>query len=198
MTTLVAIDHKIRQLRRKNERSRPFLCNGSPIGCDVAEVGINPATDIPFWPHWNVRSGCDKQGWLRDCRQKYGRLSRTRNRIEELADSLAPLRLLELNLYPHFSPSLKDLAREHQETALFDYLMEITKPKVLLVHGNKPSTHLEKLFGFGVELPKDEFTSVTYKGETLEVYRSKRHFSRVSIDYVTSVASEIKAHIAKL
>ena len=74
--------------------------------------------------------------------------------------------------------------------------MEIAKPQVLLVHGNKPSAHLEKLLR--VELPKGKFTSATYKGETLEVYRSKRHFSRVSRDYVASVANEIKAHLAEM
>ncbi len=196
MTTLVEIDREIRQLTSENALSRPFLCTGSPIGCDVAEVGINPATDTPFWPHWNVRSGCDKQGWFRDYRQRHGRLKPTRDRIEVLARSLAPLQLLELNLYHHFSPSLKDLAREHRDTALFDYLMKIAKPHVLLVHGNKPSTHLEDLLG--VVLPKGKFTSAIYQGETLEVYRSERHFAYVSREYVASVANEIKAHLAKM
>jgi hypothetical protein len=66
VTTLVEIDREIRQLTSENALSRPFLCTGSPIGCDVAKVGINPATDTPFWPNWNVRLGCDKQGWLHD------------------------------------------------------------------------------------------------------------------------------------
>jgi hypothetical protein len=104
--------------------------------------------------------------------------------------------LLELNLYPHFSPSLKNLARKHRDTALFEYLLKIAKPRVLLVHGNKPSAHLEKLLG--VELPKDKFTPATYKGETLEVYRSKCHFSRVNREYVASIAGEIKSHLAKM
>jgi hypothetical protein len=193
MTTIVEIDRQIRQLTSENSLSRPFLCTGSPLGCDVAEVGINPATDTPFWPYWSISSGFDKQRWLSDYRQRHGRLKPTRDRIEVFAKSLAPLRLLELNLYHHFSPSFKDLSREHRDTALFDYLMKIAKPRVLIVHGDKPSTHLEDLLG--VVLPKSKFTSAIYQGETLQVFRSKRHFAYVSRDYVVSVAGEIKSHL---
>jgi hypothetical protein len=193
MTTLAEIDREIRRLTGENGLSRPFLCTGSPVGCDVAEVGINPGTDTPFWPYWNVQSGCDKDGWLGAYIQRHGRLKPTRDRIEVLAQSLAPLRLLELNLYHHFSPNLDSLASEHRDTALFDYLLRITKPRVLLVHGDKPAKHLGNLFG--VPIPKSAFVRTNYLGQTIDVYRAERHFAYVSRDYVVRVALAIRTHL---
>lgn len=194
MTTLAEIDREIRRLSGENALSRPFLCSGSPIGCDVAEVGINPGTDTPLWPFWDVNSGCDKKGWLCEYIKKHGRLKPTRDRIEVLARALAPLRLLELNLYHHYSPNLDSLEREHRDTALFDYLFRVTKPRLLLVHGDKPATHLVRLLG--VTIPKGVFVPANYQGERIEVYRAERHFAYVSREYVTDIAGVIKAHLA--
>jgi len=197
MTTrahLQDIDLTIRSLTGESDRSRPFLCTGSPIGCEVAEVGINPAVNTPFWPFWSTASGCNKEGWLQDY-EKSGRRKPTRDRIEVLVRNLDPLRLLELNLYHRISPRLEDLEKDHRDPALFNYLLTTCKPKVLLVHGQKPTTHLEKLFG--VQLPRGKFTSVVYQGGSLEVFRAERHFAYVSRDYVVSVAQEIKAHLAR-
>src|SRR4051794_23235654 len=97
------IDTEIRRLTGANPLSRPFLCDGSPVGCKVAEVGINPGTDTPFWPYWSVEGGCDKRGWLDDYMRRHGRLKSTRDRLEVLCRALAPVRCLELNLYHHYS-----------------------------------------------------------------------------------------------
>ena len=36
---------------------RPFICQGNPYECRAFIVGINPASNVPFWPFWeNVRS----------------------------------------------------------------------------------------------------------------------------------------------
>lgn len=51
MLTIHEIDSRIRQLTGEHVESRPFVCYGSPIGCAVAEIGINPGTSTPFWPH---------------------------------------------------------------------------------------------------------------------------------------------------
>jgi hypothetical protein len=48
LCTLHGIDREIRRITGAAAQSRPFLCRGSPLGCEVAEVGINPRTDTPF------------------------------------------------------------------------------------------------------------------------------------------------------
>jgi len=196
MTTLEDIDREIRRLTGENDLCRPFLCPGSPIGCEVAEVGINPGTDTPFWPYWNVQSGCDKEGWLSDYLQRHGGLNPTRDRIEVLARNLAPLRLLELNLYHHYSPDLNSLGREHRDTELFDYMLEIANPRILVVHGDKPAKHLECLLG--VSLPKTQFTPAAYRGKLVDVYRAIRHFKSVSRNYIASIADEIKKRLGAM
>lgn len=86
----------------------------------MAQVGINPGSDTPFWPHWSVETGCDKQGWLRDYRfRKAGKRTPTRDRIELLNEVLRPYKILELNLYHQFSASEASLAADHKSTALF-------------------------------------------------------------------------------
>ena len=81
MSAIKEIDREIRRLTGEGDLSRPFLCHGSPIGCDVAEVGINPGTDTPFWPYWNSKTGCDKDSWLADYLCRNGRLNEIESRF---------------------------------------------------------------------------------------------------------------------
>lgn len=96
MTSLTLIDRQIRRLTAEEPTCRPFMCDGSPIGCEVVQVGINPSTITPFWPYWNPVTGCDKPGWLAEYIRLRGRLMPTRDRIETLHGALRPLRCLEL------------------------------------------------------------------------------------------------------
>lgn len=193
MCTLLEIDREIRRITGAAAQSRPFLCRGSPLGCDVAEVGINPGTDTPFWPYWNSENGCDKDGWLADYVSRNGRLKPTRDRIEVLCKALLPLKCLELNLYHHHSPSQALLAKEHQDTSLFDFMLHVAKPRILLVHGSKPIEHLSRLLGS--RIAKGRFTPASYRGTPFEVFAADRHFAYVSRDYVASVAALIKERI---
>jgi len=63
MLTLEDFDKKIRELPEHHE-ARPFLCEGSPIGCKIFLIGLNPSTPISFWPYWSVEYGCKKKEWL--------------------------------------------------------------------------------------------------------------------------------------
>jgi len=173
--------------------ARPFVCRGSPVGCEVAEVGINPGTDTPFWPYWNIAWGFDKDGWLADYLTRNGRFKSTRDRIEVLCQKLAPLRCLELNLFHHYSQSEASLAKDNRDTTLFNFMLQTAKPRVLLVHGNKPIDHLERLLD--VTLVKDSFTAASYAGSVFEVFAARRHFAYVSREYVNSVAVEIKERV---
>ena len=190
MFTHKEIDREIRRLTGEEILSRPFVCHGSPIGCEVAEVGINPGTDTPFWPYWSMNAGFNKDAWLEDYVQRNGRLKPTRDRLEVLCRSLAPLRCLELNLYHRYSRNEASLAMEHRDTKLFDFMLQVAMPRVLIVHGNKPISHLERLLDTAIQ--KDGFTSASYHGIGLEVFAAQRHFAYVSRDYVMSIATKIK------
>lgn len=198
MMTHEQIDSEIRRLTGESELSRPFLCSGSPIGCDVAEVGINPGTDTPFWPYWSIDSGCDKYEWINEYRKrKAGKRTPTRDRIEELCIELQPLRCLELNLYHHYSPSEASLAPHHRNTEVFDFMLKVAKPQVLLVHGAKPLKYLQRVLGIK-SIEEDHFTPAVYHGTRLEIFAAKSHFRRVEKKYVKSIAAMIKTPVAEL
>ena len=193
MTTLASIDARIRKLTREDPLSRPFLCDGSPLTCQVAEVGINPGSTAPFWPHWSVTTGCDKEAWLRAHRRLHGRRTRTRESLEVFLDALKPLRCLELNLYDHYSPEERALPEDKKSTRVFDYMLSVAKPQLLLVHGDTPTVHLQSLLG--VYPRKDCFTEVSYQGVAFELYRAAKHFRVVTYDYARQVAGRIRAHL---
>ena len=91
MVTLSEIVNAIRELTGKHPEERPFLCEGSPIGCDIFLVGINPGTDTPFWDYLDTHYGCHKQDWIQDYLRRHGgKLLPTRARIERLFCATAP------------------------------------------------------------------------------------------------------------
>ncbi len=63
MKDLAKFDTELRQLLEKN--ARPFVCDGSPLACDIFLVGANPATAMnrPFWEFWDSNDGFDKKAW---------------------------------------------------------------------------------------------------------------------------------------
>lgn len=128
-------DLEIRRLTGEHPDARPFLCHGSPNPCDVMLVGLNPGVAVPFWQHWDVTNGCDKAGWLDAYRHLHQRYGPTRKRIELLFEALSNYRCVEANLYPIPSKRLSNLPRELRSLALFEYLLEVLRPRLLFVHG---------------------------------------------------------------
>ena len=96
---------------------RPFVCEGSPLNCQVALVGYNPATSLSadFWDFWDAESGFDKERWfetykqeraaepLKEGRTRRRQISMTRQRIELFLNGL-DTSCLETNLYWDASP----------------------------------------------------------------------------------------------
>jgi len=193
---LKELDLKIRKLTNEDISSRPFLCRGSPIGCDVALVGINPATSTEFWPHWNTSNGFDKDAWLKDYLKVEGRLKPTRSRIETLCDSIKPLRCIELNLYSKHSASEKLLDKESRDVELFNFLIGVVRPRIILIHGKTPAKHIGSLFGLNIE--PESFTKANYLGIDFNIIRSKRHFAYVSNDYVRELGDLLKLHLMSI
>ncbi|MBM5574928.1 hypothetical protein [Deefgea sp. CFH1-16] len=165
---LLQFDQELRELIGVKHDARPFLCEGLPFGCPIFLVGINPGKNSEFWPHWNAIKGCNKRGWMEDYCAKHGRLSPTRARIERLFKAMGTLRCLETNIFPFASPRESDLDASLRNTRVFDFLLKSIRPQVMFVHGATAIEHLVKLTGSN--LPKGQFTTVTYLGNTFEIF----------------------------
>jgi len=197
--SLQLIDASIRKFTGEHAGSRPFLCEGSPLDCVVAQVGINPGTDTPFWPYWSTKTGCDKQGWLRDYRgRKAGKRTPTRDRIELLNEVLRPNKVLELDLYHQFSASEAGLAADHKSTQLFEYMLDAVRPRLLFVHGRAPREHLERLLG--IQLKTGDFTTAAWRGQAIDVFVATKHLAYVAGGeaYVREVGGRINRRLQEL
>ena len=198
MNTTVQLHRELEQLMRRlaGESSRPLMCSGTPLDCEVVEVGINPASDTPFWPFWNTTTGVDKEGWLKEYERRKGALGLTRKQIERFCAALAPVRCLELNLYHYPSPRAAELQKEQRKTELFDELLHVAQPLVLLVHGADPVEHLQALLK--ITLSAGEFVPATYRGAQFEVFAARKHFLHLRAPEVHSIAQLIKARVQQL
>jgi hypothetical protein len=184
--TLTEIDRRIRALTGEHPESRPFVCTGSPVGCAVAEIGINPGTPTPFWNHWSVESGFNKTAWLQEYIRLHGKYGPTRRNIDLFCESLQTVRCIELNLYDRFSPRSADLPQSLRRTDVLDAMLQLVKPRLVLIHGEAPAGHLSQLLN--VQLKKDAFVKVRYRGNELEVLQAKCHFMKASKEYVRQLA----------
>ena len=93
---LKQFDKRIRELVPPN--SRPFLCEGSSLDCDIFIVGNNPGTDTPFWEYWELPYGCRKSEWLDDFNERHKNdQKRVRPNMEEMIKELGDLKYLETN-----------------------------------------------------------------------------------------------------
>jgi hypothetical protein len=159
--------------------SRALLCDGCPLGCDFAIVGANPATNIPLWPYWNAKSGCDKEKWLEALKKRTGgRLPPTRKRIEWLLEEIRPHRCLELNVYPYISKKVTMLQKELKDTEVFEYLLTTIKPRLLFVFGNPAIKEVSKLKSLGEPaLVKGEFSDCALQDAKLTIYADSHVFN---------------------
>lgn len=147
MDDLNALTSKLKEFTKHLTDARPFLCEGSPFGCDIFLVGINPATSTNFWNHWSTESGCDKEKWIKEYLSLHGgKLKPTRKKIELFFETTSPLRVLETNIFA--SPSSRESALDSKlrDTHLFGYLLQTIKPKLILAHGGSVIQHLSKKY----------------------------------------------------
>jgi len=118
--------------------SRPFVCNGSPLDCQIFIVGFNPARHLKksFLNYWNDNTGFNKDQWLVDFYQQHNN-ARTRNVIERIANSALQKVTLDTNIYWYPTSKARDLKEENKMTGGIKFLMRQIKPKVVFVHNNK-------------------------------------------------------------
>jgi hypothetical protein len=196
MSDMLAIDRDLRRLTGECATARPFMCNGSPFGCEVALIGLNPGTTTPFWPYWNPATGFDRAGWMANHRSLHeGKRTPTRDRIEVLVAQLEPLRVIELNLYPFASRGESDLRPEQRDPSLLEHLLETLQPRVVIVHGRAPTEHLSMLLR--TSLPPDVLTACELGGRAVDVYVMHKHLAYISggESYLRGVATQIRQHL---
>ena len=192
---LEALERDLRGLLRADTPARPFLCSGSPFGCRVALVGINPATTTSFWDHWSPRTGVDKISWLAAHRANArSATNQTRPRIEILAKALAPVRCIELNLFPYPTSSERHLATEDRDRRVFDCMLEAVQPDFLFAFGKSPALELATFLN---ETPfeKGIIRECRHNSRPVHVL-VESHLSRGwSYERVRELAHRIKSHV---
>lgn len=176
-SSLVEMERGLRTLLDKGEFARPFLCSGSPFGCEVAIVGINPRTSTPFWPYWSADRGFDKAAWLAEYKAVPGNArNQTRPRIELLLNELHPIRCLELNIYSSPTPDERSLTLKQKDSRVFEYMLEAVRPRLLFAFGMKPARALAAFLGvepFTRGVP----SQCSFRSETITVL-AETHLSR--------------------
>lgn len=142
---LASFDRQLRDLTKEDPRVRPFVCDGSPLHCRIVIAGLNPATDMPFWPYWNARTGFDRKAWYEAyLGHRANRTpSTTRRRTDRAVRSVYPAHCVETNLYPTASPRLSELPTRLRTTDVFDFLIAAVRPVGLLVHGADAVRHIQ-------------------------------------------------------
>ena len=125
---------------------RPFVCEGSPLECQVFIVGYNPATamDGDWWRFWQKGYGYRKSEWKNEyLSQRDGKASKTRSRIETIAAELDGVKIVEANIDAR--PSKRKSEYPTPVTAPFDYVLKACKPLVIIAHGVDAVAHIQAL-----------------------------------------------------
>ncbi len=157
--TLDEFELKLADLIGRPTDLRPFVCEGSPLACEVFLVGFNPATvmQADFWQFWRPGYGYDKTAWfqqyldertakpLKPGRTRRQKVSATRRNMESFIVGAAGVRVLETNIYAAASADMKSLDPASREVAPFRFLLDIIRPKVIVVHGKPAVEAVAKL-----------------------------------------------------
>jgi len=159
MRNLEAFQQELAVLIGTPTELRPFVCDGSPLECEVFIVGFNPATSmlVDFWQFWCPSKGFDKESWLEAYKKdrqvrplKPGKTRRnavspTRRVMEWVLEGAAPYKCLETNIYSASTEQAVDLASERRITAPFDFLLANIKPRIIVAHGVGAVEHIQKM-----------------------------------------------------
>ncbi len=123
-----------------------FLCRGSPLTCRVFIVGSSPAREIekPFWSFWSDSRGFKKAEFIRELEKLDGGLTRTRKRVEIIANAVGQQVTLDTNIYSKTARTEAELRKEDKNTDVIEYLLRTIRPKVVLAHGDKAKRFFRK------------------------------------------------------
>ena len=187
-------------------RGRPFICDGSPLECNVFLIGANPATEMsqPFWNFWSDTAGFDKEAWfsqyladrantqLKTGKKRRNPISNTRQRLGWIIEEANPVSCLETNVFSEATETLAELGANQRSTQIFEFLVRQLTPLLLVPHGKDARACIESLTG--IALPENEITGANVLGHSLKVLP----VSHLSRGWSQSAARELGVKIGKL
>lgn len=162
---------------------RPFTCDGIPDRCEIFIVGSNPARPLrqPFASYWSDDRRFNKRSLLDDIEP----WTPTRRNIEHVAREAGYDTTLDANIWVKDSPRETQLAPEHRDTRLFEWMFWRLKPKVVLAHGD----HAKDFFEFRLECK-----GVKRNSGAAHAVKCERHeFLLICSDHLSYQTSEVKA-----
>ena len=182
-------------LTGRDNRSHPFMCDGSPLDCKLFVVGLNAATKLsrPFWTYWD-QSGLQKKKFIEDYVAQRGHLRGARRRIELIADGVGYQRTLDTNIYFHSTRTAKELRRIHKDHRVFEFIFKGIKPKIMLAHGRQAVQFFRERcpdFIEDTECPQ----KVTFQGFVVDLLCSP-HLCLVSIERTKKIAAILAGALA--
>lgn len=162
---LQQFEHDLRAVIGEGVGLRPFVCEGSPLECEIFIVGLNAATELSgsFWDFWQPDVGFNRVAWFENYKaERESKLlaegktrrvvvSPTRRAIEEIVYAASPVKCLETNLYAVPTARAKELSPEQGDTRVFDFLLEAVKPQIVLLHGDDAAQYEDKLVAAQVQ-----------------------------------------------
>ena len=192
---------KLELLIEADPKLRPFVCDGYPLECEIFIVGINPATSTgsKFLDHW-IGSKFDKEKWFESYKKERRfngkrEISPTRRKIDFLVNEVfKDFKCLETNAYSYATAGVKDLAKDHKKTELFEFLHKTIKPKALFLYGKEPRKYIEKKYE--VELEGSMPIEIEMEHGKVAVCAIK-HVRLVKKEVIESSAEELKSLINK-
>lgn len=156
MQDINSFERDLADLIGKPSVLRPFVCDGSPLECEVFIVGFNPATasSADFWTFWRSGYGFEKAAWyenyLRERREqpiKVGKtrrnpVSHTRRVIDWILEEASPVKCLETNIHSLPTEQSTDLSATQRSTASLDFLLRTIMPRLIIAHGKPAIAHI--------------------------------------------------------
>ena len=159
MKDIADFERKLAEIIGKPTTLRPFVCEGSPLDCEVFIIGFNPATEMSedWWQFWRKDYGFAKDLWLKVYKKerasrplevgktRRSAVSNTRRVIEWVLEASDPVRCLETNIYAAASKKASDLEIEKRTTEVVDFLIKYIEPKHIVTHGKKAGEYIQHI-----------------------------------------------------
>ncbi|KQZ56274.1 hypothetical protein ASD54_25365 [Rhizobium sp. Root149] len=182
---LTIFETRLRELLDDPTSLRPFVCEGSPLECEIFLVGIEPATPLRkgFWDFWKPGYGFDRETWLvtylqerRDAGKQNA--SPTRRNMDHFIAGTDGCKVLETNVFAGARPRYR---RDGSEVrAPFRFLLEAVQPKVIFVHGGPARKEIASM---SLSIPVMEANHLCYqttKEKAREYGRHAKELARTS------------------
>lgn len=165
---LASFENELARLIGRQTSLRPFVCEGSPLDCEIFLVGIEPATSMQaefwqFWQFWRSGYGYDRQAWAEEYEKerrsqcKFAK-SPTRRNMDHFIAGAAGKKVLETNVYA--APRARYQRDGSEIRAPFLFLLEAIRPKMLFVHGGPARKDIQAL---DLSIPIIEANHLSYQ-----------------------------------